>query len=205
MTNASSRAPPRGGGLHKPGTSVSQRKFPHFRKAGQTILPIKFVDDGSPEIFPDYFSGMSKCFRTVSSAPENGFLRGDNHPHANASATAIATTAAKIMASVSLSRHIPFSHTRGGTDREKSGRNSGTFGGVRGISVPFRSASRSTPRTSGAQEMPVLLGVLWSGQLDSNQRPAVPKTAALPGCAIPRISWSMIQLSRIMLQRYLFV
>ena len=26
----------------------------------------------------------------------------------------------------------------------------------------------------------------WSGQLDSNQRPAVPKTAALPGCAIPR-------------------
>jgi hypothetical protein len=27
----------------------------------------------------------------------------------------------------------------------------------------------------------------WSGQLDSNQRPAVPKTAALPGCAIPRI------------------
>src|ERR1700682_6122752 len=29
----------------------------------------------------------------------------------------------------------------------------------------------------------------WSGQLDSNQRPAVPKTAALPGCAIPRLSW----------------
>src|SRR3979490_2622516 len=28
----------------------------------------------------------------------------------------------------------------------------------------------------------------WSGQLDSNQRPAVPKTAALPGCAIPRLS-----------------
>src|SRR5258708_19485004 len=28
----------------------------------------------------------------------------------------------------------------------------------------------------------------WSGQLDSNQRPAVPKTAALPGCAIPRKS-----------------
>jgi hypothetical protein len=28
--------------------------------------------------------------------------------------------------------------------------------------------------------------VRWSGQLDSNQRPAVPKTAALPGCAIPR-------------------
>jgi hypothetical protein len=27
----------------------------------------------------------------------------------------------------------------------------------------------------------------WSGQLDSNQRPAVPKTAALPGCAIPRL------------------
>lgn len=30
----------------------------------------------------------------------------------------------------------------------------------------------------------------WSGQLDSNQRPAVPKTAALPGCAIPRTLWS---------------
>jgi hypothetical protein len=29
---------------------------------------------------------------------------------------------------------------------------------------------------------------IWSGQLDSNQRPAVPKTAALPGCAIPRLS-----------------
>src|SRR6476659_5002293 len=29
-------------------------------------------------------------------------------------------------------------------------------------------------------------GDIWSGQLDSNQRPAVPKTAALPGCAIPR-------------------
>jgi hypothetical protein len=26
----------------------------------------------------------------------------------------------------------------------------------------------------------------WSGQQDSNLRPAVPKTAALPGCAIPR-------------------
>ena len=26
----------------------------------------------------------------------------------------------------------------------------------------------------------------WSGRLDSNQRPAVPKTAALPGCATPR-------------------
>jgi hypothetical protein len=31
-----------------------------------------------------------------------------------------------------------------------------------------------------------LHAVSWSGQLDSNQRPAVPKTAALPGCAIPR-------------------
>ena len=31
----------------------------------------------------------------------------------------------------------------------------------------------------------------WSGQLDSNQRPAVPKTAALPGCAIPRSCWEM--------------
>lgn len=26
----------------------------------------------------------------------------------------------------------------------------------------------------------------WSGQQDSNLRPAVPKTAALPGYAIPR-------------------
>lgn len=30
----------------------------------------------------------------------------------------------------------------------------------------------------------------WSGQQDLNLRPAVPKTAALPGCAIPRISRS---------------
>ena len=29
---------------------------------------------------------------------------------------------------------------------------------------------------------------LWSGQQDLNLRPAVPKTAALPGCAIPRRS-----------------
>src|SRR5580704_5899732 len=28
----------------------------------------------------------------------------------------------------------------------------------------------------------------WSGQQDLNLRPAVPKTAALPGCAIPRRS-----------------
>src|SRR5688572_12227646 len=27
----------------------------------------------------------------------------------------------------------------------------------------------------------------WSGQQDSNLRPEVPKTSALPGCAIPRI------------------
>jgi hypothetical protein len=30
--------------------------------------------------------------------------------------------------------------------------------------------------------------VEWSGQQDLNLRPAVPKTAALPGCAIPRRS-----------------
>ncbi len=29
-------------------------------------------------------------------------------------------------------------------------------------------------------------GVSWSGQQDSNLRPVVPKTTALPGCAIPR-------------------
>src|ERR1700756_676777 len=28
----------------------------------------------------------------------------------------------------------------------------------------------------------------WSGQQDSNLRPEVPKTSALPGCAIPRFS-----------------
>jgi hypothetical protein len=26
----------------------------------------------------------------------------------------------------------------------------------------------------------------WSGQTDSNRRPSVPKTDALPGCAMPR-------------------
>ena len=31
-----------------------------------------------------------------------------------------------------------------------------------------------------------MIGFFWSGQQDSNLRPAVPKTAALPGCAIPR-------------------
>src|ERR1700688_506653 len=35
----------------------------------------------------------------------------------------------------------------------------------------------------------------WSGQQDSNLRPAVPKTAALPGCAIPRPVRRWIQVS----------
>src|SRR5262249_9704445 len=35
----------------------------------------------------------------------------------------------------------------------------------------------------------------WSGQQDLNLRPAVPKTAALPGCAIPRLSRNWIALS----------
>src|SRR5580692_6623207 len=34
----------------------------------------------------------------------------------------------------------------------------------------------------------VIQRVSWSGQQDLNLRPAVPKTAALPGCAIPRRS-----------------
>src|SRR3954466_5291776 len=37
----------------------------------------------------------------------------------------------------------------------------------------------------------------WSGQLDSNQRPAVPKTAALPGCAIPRSCWEVTSIPRL--------
>src|SRR5436190_1506329 len=36
----------------------------------------------------------------------------------------------------------------------------------------------------------------WSGQLDSNQRPAVPKTAALPGCAIPRFPATATRFTR---------
>jgi hypothetical protein len=35
----------------------------------------------------------------------------------------------------------------------------------------------------------------WSGQQDSNLRPAAPKAAALPGCAIPRRSRLGIHLS----------
>jgi hypothetical protein len=31
----------------------------------------------------------------------------------------------------------------------------------------------------------------WSGQQDSNLRPEVPKTSALPGCAIPRIGLTL--------------
>jgi hypothetical protein len=42
--------------------------------------------------------------------------------------------------------------------------------------------------TRFSQIKALILFIFWSGQLDSNQRPAVPKTAALPGCAIPRIS-----------------
>jgi hypothetical protein len=62
--------------------SVSQLKFPHFRNACQTILPIKLVDDRphdkspsarsagilSPAIFPDHFSGTGKWF-------QDGFVR----------------------------------------------------------------------------------------------------------------------------------
>src|SRR5271163_2896714 len=37
----------------------------------------------------------------------------------------------------------------------------------------------------------------WSGQQDSNLRPAAPKAAALPGCAIPRRSRLEIHLSAV--------
>ena len=30
--------------------------------------------------------------------------------------------------------------------------------------------------------------LLWSGRQDSNLRPPVPKTGALPGCATPRLN-----------------
>ena len=48
-----------------------------------------------------------------------------------------------------------------------------------------REPASPRPR-SGAPADAVSTRVLWSGRLDSNQRPAVPKTAALPGCATPR-------------------
>src|SRR5262245_33993794 len=41
-------------------------------------------------------------------------------------------------------------------------------------------------RQNFLQKLEIYQMLSWSGQLDSNQRPAVPKTAALPGCAIPR-------------------
>ena len=34
---------------------------------------------------------------------------------------------------------------------------------------------------------------LWSGRRDSNSRPTVPKTVALPGCATPRESSEIMQ------------
>src|SRR5215470_491089 len=44
----------------------------------------------------------------------------------------------------------------------------------------------------------------WSGQQDLNLRPAVPKTAALPGCAIPRLSRNWIALSPMASKRPVF-
>ena len=34
-----------------------------------------------------------------------------------------------------------------------------------------------------------LFFLLWSGRQDSNLRPPVPKTGALPGCATPRLAF----------------
>jgi hypothetical protein len=56
-------------------------------------------------------------------------------------------------------------------------------GSFREMSSGTASETGPTPISTGAPEWTVKR---WSGQLDSNQRPAVPKTAALPGCAIPR-------------------
>src|SRR5271165_3222074 len=39
---------------------------------------------------------------------------------------------------------------------------------------------------AGGHKVPCSITRRWSGQQDSNLRPEVPKTSALPGCAIPR-------------------
>jgi hypothetical protein len=54
------------------------------------------------------------------------------------------------------------------------------------INTGLRTNPLPTRGTTAARKSPLSLGFLWSGQQDSNLRPAVPKTAALPGCAIPR-------------------
>src|SRR6516165_8107071 len=36
--------------------------------------------------------------------------------------------------------------------------------------------------------------IYWSGHADSNRGPAVPKTAALPGCAIPRLPQNSVSI-----------
>src|SRR2546428_8088513 len=41
-------------------------------------------------------------------------------------------------------------------------------------------------RVRTGQNGPLKTSRTWSGQQDSNLRPGVPKTPALPGCAIPR-------------------
>ncbi len=70
---------------------------------------------------------------------------------------------------------------------------SGCEANRRGILLIWPAAMReqgenrvSEPRQNHIWKDEELQMVGWSGQLDSNQRPAVPKTAALPGCAIPR-------------------
>src|ERR1700722_10434050 len=56
------------------------------------------------------------------------------------------------------------------------------------INTGLRTNPLPTRGTTAARKSPLSLGFLWAGQQDSTLRPAVPKTAALPGCAIPRRS-----------------
>src|SRR4249920_2914959 len=60
--------------------------------------------------------------------------------------------------------------------------NAGGHGGSRGKAWN----SSAEPVSSGWNRLDTDQRLGWSGQQDSNLRPAVPKTAALPGCAIPR-------------------
>ena len=57
-----------------------------------------------------------------------------------------------------------------------------------------RNSARTTNRNkhpNASERRSMISKSYWSGQPDSNRRPEVPKTSALPGCAIPRFRPSL--------------
>ena len=49
--------------------------------------------------------------------------------------------------------------------------------------------NKKSPNQSKRHSNHIQRSIYWSGRQDSNLRPTVPKTVALPGCATPRLNF----------------